>query len=86
LSPMKLFEYLACGRPILSSTLPVLGEVLNDHNAVLLPATEVESWTQALRHLQLDPETRNKLSAQARQDALKYTWEKRAGLILDGIA
>ncbi len=86
LSPMKLFEYLACGRPILSSTLPVLGEVLNDHNAVLLPAAEVESWTQALRHLQLDPETRNKLSAQARQDALKYTWEKRAGLILDGIA
>lgn len=86
LSPMKLFEYLACGRPIVSSTLPVLLEVLNDQNAVLLPAAEVESWTQALRQLQLDPETRNKLSAQARQDALKYTWEKRASLILDGIA
>jgi len=26
LSPMKLFEYLACGKPILSSDLPVLRE------------------------------------------------------------
>jgi len=85
LSPMKLFEYLACGRPILSSNLPVLSEVLNDRNAVLLPAAEVGSWILALKQLQNDPETREKLSDQAREDALKYTWEKRAGLILEGI-
>ncbi|OGO33573.1 MAG: hypothetical protein A2Z16_08715 [Chloroflexi bacterium RBG_16_54_18] len=83
LSPMKLFEYLACGRPIVSSTLSVLSEVLNNQNAVLLPAGNVESWTLALRQLQNDPETRERLSTQARQDALKYTWEKRVGLILE---
>ncbi len=33
LSPMKLFEYMACGRAILASDLPVLKEVLNAQNS-----------------------------------------------------
>ena len=36
-SPMKMFEYMACRRAILSSDLPVMREVLNETNAVLCP-------------------------------------------------
>jgi glycosyltransferase involved in cell wall biosynthesis len=36
-SPMKLFEYLACGRAILTSDLPVLREVLSENNAAFYP-------------------------------------------------
>jgi glycosyltransferase involved in cell wall biosynthesis len=85
LSPMKLFEYMACGRPIICSRLPVLQEVLNDQNAMLVPAAEVESWTNSLSALQNQPDTRARLSAQARLDAQKYSWKGRVGRILEGV-
>jgi glycosyltransferase involved in cell wall biosynthesis len=85
LSPMKLFEYLACGRPILSSNLPVLSEVLNASNSILLPPDDVNSWATALTALQNDPQRRDAMSVQARQDAASYTWEARARRILEGL-
>ena len=85
LSPMKLFEYLACERPILSSDLPVLREVLNQENAVLLPPHDVDAWVDALQSLRADPERAGRLAAQARQDAGLYTWSSRAELILAGL-
>ncbi len=84
LSPMKLFEYLACGRAILASDLPVLQEVLNAQNAVILPAGDVGRWAAALQALQSQP-GREKLAQQARLDAARYTWKARAGRILEGI-
>ena len=83
LSPMKLFEYLACGRAILSSDLPVLQEVLNQQNAVLLPADDPVAWVAAIRELQANPERRAALAAQAQIGAQQYTWEARASKILE---
>jgi glycosyltransferase involved in cell wall biosynthesis len=85
LSPMKLFEYLASGRAILSSDLPVLREVLNPANAVLLDPEDINSWSAALRTLQDDPLHRESLGQQARRDASAYTWEARARAILAGL-
>jgi glycosyltransferase involved in cell wall biosynthesis len=85
LSPMKLFEYLAAGRAILSSDLPVFREVLNPENAVLLPPDDVNAWVTAIRDLYDHPEKRTALGARARQDAEKYTWEARAEKILEGV-
>lgn len=79
LSPMKTFEYLACGRAILSSDLPVLKEVLTDGtNALLLPPDDLEAWILALQKLHKDPGLRHKLGEQARQKAKAYSWERRA--------
>ncbi|GAB4579383.1 MAG: glycosyltransferase family 4 protein [Anaerolineales bacterium] len=85
LSPMKLFEYLAAGRAILSSDLPVFREVLNPENAVLLPPDDVDAWVNAIRDLHTHPEKRAALGARARQDAEKYTWEARAQKMLEGL-
>jgi len=85
LSPMKLFEYMACERAIVSSDLPVLQEVLNPENAILLPSEDIISWAEAIRKLHYEPELRKKLAMQARQDASRYTWESRAKHILDGL-
>ena len=85
LSPLKLFEYMACGRPILSSDLPVFGEVLSPQNAILLPPEDAQAWVEALQSLSTDPVCCARLGEQARQDAGRYTWEKRAESILEGI-
>jgi glycosyltransferase involved in cell wall biosynthesis len=85
LSPMKLFEYLACGRPILSSDLPVLAEVLHAGNSVMLPADQSAAWVQALRELQGDPQKRLALGAQARRDAARYSWEARSRRIFEDL-
>ena len=85
LSPMKMFEYLACGRVIVSSDMAVLREVLNDQNAILLPPTDVDAWVGALDALRGDRERRKSLSEAARDDSYKYSWKSRAELIFGGV-
>jgi glycosyltransferase involved in cell wall biosynthesis len=81
-SPMKMFEYLACGRAILTSDLPVLHEVLNDGNARFCPPEDVEAWTRALDDLFRHTDVCGALGQQARVDAERYTWVARAHRIL----
>lgn len=77
-SPMKMFEYMAAGRAILSSDLPVLREVLNAENAVLLPPEEPQAWLAALNRLFADAPLRQQLGSRARTDVEQYTWQARA--------
>jgi glycosyltransferase involved in cell wall biosynthesis len=85
LSPMKLFEYMACGRAICSSDLPVLREVLSEEIAILLPPEDIDSWVAALRELRDNPDQRNSLANKAQQAAGRYSWDSRAEKILEGI-
>ena len=83
-SPMKMFEYMACGRAIISSDLPVIDEVLNDHNAVLCPPEDAGAWVSALGGLLADKDRRQALARNALQDAQAYTWLERARKALQG--
>jgi len=83
-SPMKMFEYLAAGRAILSSDLPVFHEALTPQNAVFCPPEDLPTWQRALTELLNDAPRRAALGAQAAQDALTYDWKARAGRILAG--
>lgn len=83
-SPLKMFEYMATGRPIVSSTLPVLSEILRDqHNALMVPYDDVEGWVKALQLLKDNPELGDKIAKQAKEDVKQYTWEKRAEKIIN---
>ncbi len=83
-SPMKMFEYMASRRAIISSDLPVIREVLNPSNAVLCPAQDIEAWSQALGLLILDEEKRHSLAEQAWKDIQQYTWLEREHKALEG--
>jgi glycosyltransferase involved in cell wall biosynthesis len=85
LSPMKMFEYMACGRAICSSNLLVLQEVLSNEMAILLPPEKVDSWAAAVRELRDDPALRKQLANKAQDAAEQYSWDTRAQKILDGI-
>ncbi len=84
-SPMKAFEYMAAGRPILSSDLPVFREVLNDENAILLEPGAVDEWEVALRGLAADGAQRLRLGEAARRSAGSYSWLERTRRALEGI-
>jgi glycosyltransferase involved in cell wall biosynthesis len=84
LSPMKLFEYLACGRVIMSSDLPVLQEVLSEQNAILLPPDDLDAWEVQLAGVAADPEAYDPIAEQARATAARFTWAERVERIIGG--
>jgi glycosyltransferase involved in cell wall biosynthesis len=85
-SPMKVFEYLATGRTILSSDLPVLREVLNESNAVLVPAEDLSAWDRSLRQIAADPHRRTLLEQRSKIDAQRYQWIERARRSIEGLS
>lgn len=84
-SPMKMFEYMAAGRVIVCSDLPVFHEVLTDQNAVFCAAEALDSWTDGLRRVIENPGKMQQLGQQAREDAKRYTWNSRAQAILQNL-
>jgi len=85
-SPMKMFEYLAAGLPIVASDLPALAEVLvHGETALLTPPADVEALAFALRRLRDEQELRTSLAGAARRAALGFTWSARAESILDAM-
>lgn len=87
LSPLKMFEYLACGRAILASDLPVLQEALiSGENALILPSADANAWVRALKKLSADPDYKVRLGDNARAAAKKYTWTSRVERILAQLA
>ena len=83
-SPMKMFEYMAAGRAIVSADLPVIREVLNGANATFCEPDSINSWKTALESLLSNESKRITLGTQARQDVQGYTWLARAKRILNG--
>ena len=77
-SPMKMFEYMAAGRVILSSDLPVLHEVLEDSMAVFSPLDDQGTWETELGRLLADPKRRQVLGESARAAVEQYSWMARA--------
>jgi glycosyltransferase involved in cell wall biosynthesis len=78
-SPLKMYEYMAARRPIVASSLPVLGEALqHERNALLVPAEDTEAWCAAIRRLLADRTLAERLAEQAYRDVSRRTWDQRA--------
>ncbi len=82
-SPMKMFEYMAAGRAIVSSNLPVIREVLNERTAVFCEPDDVQHWRFEIEKLLSNKARRDELGNQARQDVQGYTWVARAQRIMN---
>ena len=80
MSPMKMFEYMSAGVPIVSSDLPVLREVLRDsENCLLVTPNSASSWSGALRRIIDDKSLSSNLGDNAYfQYKSRHTWAGRA--------
>jgi len=77
-SPLKAFEAMAAGRPIVASDLPSSREVLrHGENALLVPPGSASELAGALRTLLADPGLAGRLAGQAWADAPAYSWDAR---------
>jgi glycosyltransferase involved in cell wall biosynthesis len=85
MSPLKIFEYMAARKPIVVSDLPVLREVFNEKNSILVGPEDIDGWVDALERLK-NQELRDAISRQAYEDFIaNYTWDKRSQKVLNGL-
>ena len=83
-SPMKLFEYMASGTPVVASDLPSIREIAGDGRAVLVTPDDPKALAQGVRNvLEQGGATHSK---RALEWVENHTWEKRAERILQKIA
>lgn len=75
-SPMKLFEYLAVGKPIVASDLPSIREILNEENAFFFTPGDRVSLANVIKFIISQPELSIEKAHQAKIDAKKYTWNR----------
>ena len=82
---MKLFEYMASGRPIVASNIPSIAEILNKDNAILVDPDNPEELASGIKQHLVNSDLAEKIAKQAYQDGRQYTWEERAKRISDFI-
>jgi glycosyltransferase involved in cell wall biosynthesis len=84
-SPMKMFEYMAAGRAIVTADLPVIREVLDEKNTVFCRPDDLENWRIEVERLLADEPRRVELGNRAKEDVQGYTWLARAERIIRGM-
>ncbi|MDO8590458.1 MAG: glycosyltransferase family 4 protein [bacterium] len=82
MSPMKMFEYMAAGQPIVTSDLPAIREILNEETAVFVEPDNQASLEKGILRILLDETFGKKIADKAYEKVLDYTWKKRAERIL----
>jgi len=85
-SPLKVFEYMAAGCPIVAPDQPNLREVLEDgRTALLFDPTRPSAMWEKISRLAADPELRVRLGAAARAEVLvrDLTWAGNARRVID---
>jgi glycosyltransferase involved in cell wall biosynthesis len=74
--PMKIFEYMAMGKPIVAQSTESIKELLVDHLSALLYENEKELKEKILA-LAKNSELRKEIGGNAKQMMHHHTWEKR---------
>ena len=88
MSPLKIFEYMASKKPIISSNLPAIREILEDEKtALLVDCNNISEWKNSIVKILCKPNLAKEISENAFKTLKnKYTWKLRAENILKKIA
>jgi glycosyltransferase involved in cell wall biosynthesis len=84
-SPLKVFEYMAAGRTIVGEAFPTIGEVLvHEQTALLASPGDFESLRACLG-IAISGDRLQHLGQRARQEAERYSWDRRCQQILSAL-
>lgn len=81
-SPLKLFEYMAMARAIITVDLPALREVIDPRAARFVRRGSVDDLQAALRELAANADRREQMGQAAHQQAQQWTYARRAERIV----
>src|SRR3989344_3778924 len=84
-SPMKLFEYMAAGRPIVVSDTPAMREVLGPDEAFFVEQGSLQAFTDAIRAIHDDPKEAERRAQTALKHVQTNTWEQRVQRIVSSL-
>jgi glycosyltransferase involved in cell wall biosynthesis len=85
-SPLKLFEYMATGVPIVASALPAVREVLrHGENGWLVQPDSPSALAGGIVHLLERKHLASAMAQRAALDVEDYTWERRATRIIESM-
>lgn len=82
-SPLKLFEYMASGSPIVASDLPSVRDIVDECMVWFFEPDNPDALCAAIRRCLANTEESEKRAARARAAAENFTWEKRSRAIAD---
>lgn len=84
-SPLKVFEYMACGVPVVAASLGQVAEVVrHGDTGVLYPPGDLDALSAACHQLLTQPFERQRLGqAAAERIHGHYTWERNAARVTE---
>lgn len=86
MSPLKMFEYMAAGLPIVATDLPSVRDVLrHGENAWLAAPDDPSDLARGITAMLADRRLATALGERARLDVAAHTWAARAHAALDGL-
>lgn len=78
-SPIKLFEYMASGKPIIASDLPAISEILSNRiNSLLVNPDSIDELNQAINNLLSNKDLIKDISLNSLKLSKEFTWTSRA--------
>lgn len=87
-SPLKLFEYMAAGKPIIGADIPSVAELLGrGERGLLYQPDDARDLADKIEEMAADPERSRRIAARARQEVeANHTWQARLGTLLREMA
>jgi glycosyltransferase involved in cell wall biosynthesis len=84
-SPLKLYEYMACGVPVVAAALGQIEEVVRDgETGLLYPPGQQDALLAACERLLSDPDLRRRLGRDAAKEVHNhYTWDRNSERVVE---
>ena len=82
-SPIKLFEYMACGKPVVATDIDIVRDIVRSDNCgLIVPPGDSEALAKGIITIAGSPEKCAIMGEAGRKACLeKYTWEAVGGSI-----
>ncbi len=81
-SPMKLFEYMAAGRPIIASKTPALQQIVNEHEVIFYQPDDAVDLARAAEYAVVPSSAQTSLITAVTERSLSSSWRARAERII----